>query len=360
MKNKKIGILTYHYSDNYGALLQTYSLSKLLERKGFEVEVINLVPHLNLFRKVKKVFKNPLTINFKKFREKHIKTNPKQSFTYKNISKVDFTQYYAIIVGSDQVWRKGYTEGLEYAYFLNFVPDKVKRISYAASFGLDYYEGNEHDKKIIKKELEKFDLITNREKSGVLICKELFQVKSHCVLDPVLLADNKTFNFNVKTNHPKAFVTQYLLDPSPKKINLISRIASNLDLPIYINFKQSNKKITLFNSIFKKNEETFPPVYDWISGIKNSDFVITDSFHGVAFSILFKKQFICIINEKRGKTRMLGLLEQLELTDYAISDDDTINQLSIENIKKIDYQHVTNILEKLKTNSISLLIDSLL
>lgn len=358
MENKKIGILTYHYSDNYGALLQTYSLSKLLEEKGYTVDIINIVPHLNLTRKIRKFFKDPLTKEFKKFRNEQINTYPKKSFTYKDITKHNFSNYYAIIVGSDQVWRKSYTEGLAYTYFLDFVPENVKRISYAASFGLDYYEGNETDIDSIKVELQKFSLITNREQTGVEICKNTFNVKSECVLDPVLLAEENTFSFNKDEAIESPFITQYLLDPTEQKLNVLKKISNTLNLPIHINYKKSNKKITLFNSIFSKSKESFPSVYSWISGIKNSNYIVTDSFHGVAFSILFEKQFICIVNEKRGKSRMLGLLEQVGLINRAIYDTD-LEKFDMKNYSEIDYSIVTPILSKLKNHSILTLINNL-
>lgn len=354
----KIGILTYHYGDNYGALLQAYALSKILERHGHDVEVINLVPQHDLIRKVKRVIRYPLTKNFRQFRSQYLNIRPRQPFVHKDIQKHDFTFYDAIIVGSDQVWRKSYTPGLGYTYFLNFVPKGVKRIAYAASFGLDYYEGDESDVAVVAKELKKFDLITNREKSGVEICESLFGAKSHCVLDPVLLCDAVFDNFLGQTTNGN-FVVQYLLDSTSDKLSLVKRIAERLGKDIYINYRKSNRKITFLSWFRDKEKEMFPSVGSWIRGLKSANFVVTDSFHGVAFSILFQKQFICIVNKKRGSTRMLGLLEQLGLENRAVSEEE-ISDIDPQAYDEIRYNDVvTPKLDLLRKKSKELLLNSL-
>ncbi|GLU43208.1 polysaccharide pyruvyl transferase family protein [Allomuricauda sp. NBRC 101325] len=353
----KIGILTYHYSDNYGAVLQTFALSNILRNHGHNAEIINLIPKKNLNQTIRKFFKDRLTYNFKSFRQNHLICKPNKPIVYHELKTLNFSNYDVIIVGSDQVWRKSYTQGLGYSYFLDFVPNGTKKVSYAASFGLDHYEGSPNDIKIVSELLKDFDLITTREQSGVEICEKTFKVKADFVLDPVLLSDSIFEKFIDRSNQ-NTFVTQYLLDPTDQKVSFVKNVSKYFDIPTKINYKQSNKPITLFNSIFKRSEETFPKVEDWINGIANSTFVVTDSFHGVAFSILFKKQFVCIINEKRGKTRMSNLLGILGLNHVGVSEKD-LDTLKVNDITEIDYEIVNEKLSELRKKSLDYLLSIL-
>ena len=247
--------------------------------------------------------------------------------------------------------------GLGFSYFLDFVPNGVKRISYAASFGLDRYEGSKEDVKVVSNLLERFHLITTREKSGVTICKELFKANAHCVLDPVLLSSN-VFKGLVAKNTSGSFVTQYLLDPSSKKLTFLKRVSEHFRLPVKINYKQSNKPIGLSSLFLERSEQTFPPVSSWLSGIAHSQLIVTDSFHGVAFSILFQKQFVCVFNKARGKTRMSNLLELLGLEHVGIDEND-LEALDVTNLTPIDYDKVLPKLESLREHSLELLLNSL-
>ncbi|MEM6894832.1 MAG: polysaccharide pyruvyl transferase family protein [Bacteroidota bacterium] len=354
----KVGILTYHYSDNYGAVLQAYALSNILNNNGHDAQIINLIPKKSLKIRLGKFFKQKfLTYNFTAFRKNHLKTHPSKTLFYPDLENYDFTIYDAVVVGSDQVWRKSFTGGLGYSYFLDFVPEGVKRISYAASFGLDRYEGNEEDVKVIRELLKRFDLITTREMSGVEVCKNLFDADAHCVLDPVLL-NSAVFNDLMGENASGGFVTQYLLDPSPKKLAFLKRASEHLKLPIKINYKQSGKPIGISSLFLERSKQTFPPVSSWLSGIAHSQLIVTDSFHGVAFSILFQKQFVCVFNKARGKTRMSNLLGLLGLEHVGIDENDLQN-LDVTQLKPIDYAEVSPKLEKLREHSLGLLLNAL-
>lgn len=355
--NKKIGILTYHYSNNYGAVLQAFSLQNVLKSMGYDVSLINLIPNHGIKGKLKDVITAPFTKTFTKFREDYFQLYPTKPFTYDTIDKINFDDFHCLIVGSDQVWRKDYTEGLGHSYFLDFAPKHVKKISYAASFGLDYYQGDQNDINVIKNCLKSFDLVTLRENSGVKICKELFEIEGKMVLDPVFLSSTDSYNFN-KTNNSqnktKGFITQYLLDATEKKKNLSNLVAKNFNKKIVQNYKENTKKLSIYNLIFDRKKERFPKIEDWINNIQNSEFVITDSFHGVALSILFNKQFICIFNEKRGKTRMQNLMKIFNLEHRAISENE-IDDFQIDNYKPIDYDKVNTILETEKSFALNLL-----
>lgn len=359
MNKKKIGILTYHYSNNYGAILQAFSLQSLLTKKGFDVHIINLLPNLGVKGKIKELITKPFTSTFTHFRQNELNLYPKKPFFYNDLKSLDFTDFDYLIVGSDQVWRKDYTKGLGYSYFLDFAPNNTKKISYGASFGLDYYEGTKNDIKIIKEFLKSFSLITVRERSGVKICKETFETNAHLVLDPVLLSPRVDYNFKHNIKIRNNFITQYLLDASNKKVDLVKNIANSLNKEVILNYKKNSGRISVANILFNRKEERFPEISEWVNNIKNADLVITDSFHGVAFSILFNKDFICIYNEKRGKTRMQNILNIFNLNHRALSESE-IENFSLDSLKAINYNEVNNILEKQKEFSLKLLFDNLI
>ncbi|NJX14039.1 polysaccharide pyruvyl transferase family protein [Tamlana crocina] len=358
MDKKKIGILTYHYSNNYGAVLQAYSLQTVLTEKGHDTHIINLTPNLGLKGRLKTAITKPFAKTFNLFRQNRLNLYPKSSIFSNNLNSVDFKNFDYLIVGSDQVWRKDYTRGLGYSYFLDFAPKQTKKISYAASFGLDYYSGDQKDINVIKSLLKSFSLVTVREKSGVNICKELFETNAHMVLDPVLLSPKEAYSFKDEVERPSGFITQYLLDASEKKVAFVKSIARSLDKEITLNYKQNSGRISLTNILFNRKKEKFPEISEWIANIKNADLVITDSFHGVAFSILFNKEFICIYNEKRGKTRMQNILDTFNLRHRAISESE-IDEFALSALKPIEFNKVNHILETQKEYSLNLLFSNI-
>lgn len=311
---KKIGILNFHYSNyNYGAVLQASALTSVVKDLGYDVEHINFIP-LPSFKKKLKIYSlwilrqlglrkkaapNPVVLNskvFEVFRNEWIKCT---SSTYSNIKNLAKTrdQYGAVIVGSDQVWRPEYTGEHALAYFLSFVDSKCLRISYAASFGVDYWK----EPKIkgltltIKEELEKFNSISVREKSGVTLCEDIFKVKAQHVLDPTLLVGKLFFEDIINKSDCRdkiADIVYYKLDLDSDFLDDIRKISEKL------NYTDENIYYSYSNGKYY-----YHSVADWLKNIKDSKLVITDSFHCVCLSILFEKQFIYSANEARGITR---------------------------------------------------------
>lgn len=358
LKSKKIGILTYHYSDNYGAVLQAFSLCNVLKKQGYQVHIINLIPKESFIGKIKKLLKKPLIKSFVNFRKEYFNLYPNEKLTYESLKSLEISDFHAIIVGSDQVWRKDYTKGLEFSYFLDFVPNHIKKISYAASFGLDYYQGTPKEISKIRNELKTFSAISVREKTGMRICNKDFGIEAVLVLDPVLLVSPELFDFEYNEKPSKSILTQYLLDPTPEKLSIVNQVSKEKSLSIYVNYKKASKPISMKSYIINRRNEYFPTVESWVWGIKNAEFVVTDSFHGLAFSILFKKQFICIVNEKRGKSRMLGLLELLGLSHLALYET-SLQSFSISNYSEIDFNTVDTKLNTLREKSLNFLMDAL-
>lgn len=370
MESKKIGLITLPLIDNYGGIIQLAALNSFLEGQGHKVFHLNKRFNVSPVKQyARKLFKwNPLYFIFdfknhaKKYRyiknlndfiDIELQNSTKDIFSSKQLTeKVDELDLDAVIVGSDQVWRMLYINENYKDYFLGFVSShNIKKISYAASFGTDTWETIDNIDSV-KVLLNDFTAISVREDSGVLICKNTFEVKKDVchVLDPTFLPDLSYYDaiiereFNLKK---KVELFNYVLDKSPKKLEIIKRIAQNLNLNIDAIYLENNLKD------FSNNKNLKPSIGEWLYHFKNADFIITDSFHGTVFSIVFNKEFITIGNKSRGLSRFLSLLGALNLKKRFILEDSK-NYLPI--IKElIDYETVNKTINELKLDSISFL-----
>ncbi|MBS7824744.1 polysaccharide pyruvyl transferase family protein [Wohlfahrtiimonas chitiniclastica] len=254
---------------------------------------------------------------------------------YTNEQKFD-----AVVVGSDQVWRKAYINDRYYqSYFLDFIPpnSKIKKIAYAASFGKDTWEGK-GDEEQISELLKQFSGISVREASGVDVCRAVFNIENvEHVLDPTLLMDKEFYldiirKYDVSNMPVKKMVT-YVLDEAKDKRTIINNYQQSLNI---------NENETLHLKGFSQLNRAAYSVPEWLFAIANADFVITDSFHGMVFSIIFEKQFIVIGNKNRGLARFNSILKLLGLeSNLSIST----NQVGL----KIPYINYSEINEKLSS-----------
>ncbi|EQA1694824.1 polysaccharide pyruvyl transferase family protein, partial [Enterobacter hormaechei] len=233
-----------------------------------------------------------------------------------------------------------------------FLKKGCKKISYAASFGVDYWEVKDE---IVTSEIADmvrgFDAISVREKSGISICKNIFLADSTHVLDPTLLAGKGIFDEIIASYNE--------IDVTCKQIVYYKLDVDDIFLSNIQQFSAyKNKKVT--NIYYNKVETGYAyySVGQWLSNIRESEIVITDSFHCVCFCILFHKDFICCINESRGLSRLKSLLMMLGIEDrICSSDDDFINKYN--NLRPIDYSVVDNILLKQRILSEEFLMNSL-
>ena len=361
-----IGLINYQYSNqNYGAVLQAAALHYFIEnRLGFECEHINYIPKsiakkrnavpkgiiikflmLLGFRETKQV--HSLVMNSKTFEDFRNRWLPRTGKVYKTLDELRSEEfdYSHVVVGSDQVWRPSYAGADSLVYFLGFLNQGVKRISYAASFGTNQWSLDSDETEIISNELNKFSSISVRENSAIELCQKVFNVDAEHVLDPTLLVGKCFFNEITKGASENVFdgIVFYKLDTDADFEQLIKDVEEKLccaSKNIYM-----NKKFGI---------SSYYNVDAWLSFIKNSRFVITDSFHCVCFSILFEKPFFYYPNSARGLTRIESLLEQLGLFNLIFEPEvDTEEMLSRAN--KIDFKKVNDTLKHLRNNSISYL-----
>lgn len=356
----KIGILTLPLHENYGGILQALALYRFLHNQGHDIVLIYKDKHQPFWKKL--IRKILLKIPFHNF--KNIKTKYKlyqewqngkkyhRQFVENEIFKISldlFTtkelenyvkneKFDAVIVGSDQVWRKEYINDKYYrSYFLDFVDGKkLKKIAYAASFGQSYWEG-ENDIEEISRLFQDFAAISVREFSGIDICKNTFAYdKAVHVIDPTMLMSKDFYineiisEYDISRVHNGGLIT-YVLDEESEKKDIINLIAENL-LIINVNHLKGFSDSKIIYSI-----------PEWLYSFANADFIVTDSFHGMVFSIIFEKNFIVIGNRNRGMERFTSLLNLFGLESRLLLDKSELNNKKLE---KIDFAKVNDILNK--------------
>lgn len=364
----KIGILTQPLKTNYGCLLQNFALQTVLKQLGHEVWTINrdfggvtiLIKFLSIVKRIiLSIFyrrfiviralpttneQNLIAQNMNRFIKENICTTEKIISTgnFSLLKKYGFNVY---IVGSDQIWRPNYSPCIN-NYFLDFVNvnDKVKRIAYAASFGVDNWEFSLKQTTRCALLVKQFDTISVREDTAVRLCKEYLGIDAVHVLDPTMLLTKEDYiKLAKKDNIQKSTGTlmTYVLDESPENNDIIQKLTKELNLKPFSVMPQKK-----FSEVGKKHlaDCIFPPVSEWLRGFIDAEYVVTDSFHGTVFSIIFNKPFICIDNEQRGLTRFKSLLKMFGLENQLIR---SIDELTLEKIKgNIEFDRVNQIWDK--------------
>ena len=337
----KIGILTFQYPENknFGASLQSYAHLTLIEKINSNVKIINYYKNnYSIKSKILSLLKNKNFIDYnKKFLKQTCKINPNEDLKFLN------KEFDTFVVGSDQVWRDRYLNGKTKHYFFDFVNDDKKKIAYAASFGVDYWEGDEKLTEEIKPLIKRFDHISVREESGIDICKNTFGIDNVvCVLDPTLMISREDYqpildDWKDKSHLKKKYIAHMLLDDTKELKKESQNIADYLKADInYIkgkSFKILGKDIIFYNKVSQ-----------WLTYLKDAELVITDSFHCTVFSLIFHKKFVVVANPVRGIARLETLLSKVGLEDRFFTDIKNVMKSGILD-KEIDYNEVDKKLE---------------
>lgn len=356
----KVAILTQPLGHNYGGILQAYAMQTVLRELGFEPETIDRRKPTS-WRKVardygkysiKKLRRRIKTIptearksyiysNLEEFRSAHLKMSPTLTSSDHLLQYCENQSFDVYLVGSDQVWRPRYSPCLS-NFFLDFAAnttfsDKTK-ISYAASFGVDQWEFSDTQTKHAKSLLQGFSGVSVREKSAVSLCREHLGVNADWVLDPTLLLSRSHYQALIgnSTEPPKqAGILRYVLDESETNNTVISKAEALLEME---SFSVKPHKTLQDSTLDDIAACQYPRVESWIQGFQDSEYVITDSFHGTVFAILFNKPFLALGNQGRGLSRFQSLLGLLGLEQRLITSKAVLNKELLET--PIDWQTV--------------------
>lgn len=372
---KRVLILSQPLHNNYGGLLQAFALQKVVKNLGFEVITNNVMLRakqkitvkrvvrfgINLAKRIVKTILRYKTLtpqqykivaqNTGRFVNKYIDNQHIEYLSEKEINEFDI-----FIVGSDQVFRKRWSNVTK--YFLEDLKDRNDKIklAYAASFGTDdLSEWTQEEIETSKTLALKFKAVSVREDSGVDIFRNEFNVKAEHVLDPTLLLEKEDYLKTIDEEDSTIrhdILMCYVLDKTPEKSAIINSVKEKLNLrtlevmqeePLTLETKDISKCI-------------YPSVSKWLSGFRDASFVVTDSFHGTVFSIIFNKPFICIGNQMRGLTRFTSLLKIFGLENRLIFSQKDFSEKLLENI---DYEKVNSIKQQWQSKSIEFLKENL-
>lgn len=328
----RIRTITCHHSFNHGAMLQAYALQAYLQSLGHDVQVIDYRPyympqlHVNfnwapdqynylILRQLYRIIKLP----YLKLEQR--RRNALEQFFKKYISITD-TEYQSIsdlkenppiadlyIAGSDQIWNTSFQNGNDAAFYLDF-GEPNRRISYAASFATESLKSGTEE--FVKNKLDNLDAISVRERSGLQILQEL-GYEGRIVVDPVFLLNKEWWNqFDNPDLESKRYVLTYDFEKNGTNIaSIAKRLASLADCKVY---SVSPFKRDYADKCFV---DVSPDVF--VSLIKHAQCVISNSFHGTAFSIIYEVPFF-VVNRKDGlNTRMKDLLDHYGLTERIIT-----------------------------------------
>ena len=359
-----IAILTQPLGRNYGGILQAFALQTYLKQQGCSVITIDRKKPLPIIEEPKFNSKYVLKTIIGTLRNIPVNQDPEyiyeHLYVFKNkyltmsplfnddeavISHFKDNTYDLVVVGSDQVWRPKYSPsiGLYFGDFIEKSHSNAKLMSYAASFGVDDWEFSEEETTYCKKLVQSFSSVTVREDSGVDLCEQHFNVKAERVVDPTLLLQRKDYEKLLpeeSTSHFTGKILNYVLDPDEKKQNVASTVANQLNRDVAHILPQDKSAI---KRLYRVNPEKYIPIEAWLQGFMDCEYVVTDSFHGCIFSIIFNKPFIAIGNAERGLARFNTLFKMFELQDRLILSDE---ELTMEKINsEIDWAKVNQLVE---------------
>lgn len=379
----KIGIITQPLQNNYGGLLQNWALQQILIKNGHDPVTIDWVAKKTPFwymlmsrfkyyilrslglSKVRLIYrptKKESTIisqNTIKFVNDNIIRTKIVNSSKGFLEEVQKNKIGGLVVGSDQVWRPRYCKGHLLNMYLDFANHlSLKRVSYAASFGVDSWEYTKMETQACSDLVKKFNLVTVREDSGADLCKKYLDVNASVVLDPTMLLNADDYirlvndNQTLKSNGNLFY---YILDRTDSKCTLIKSIANNYHMEPFTVMPQHSSSRLMKNDVrYDMANCIYPPVFQWIRAFVDADMVVCDSFHGCVFSIIFNKPFWVLANDGRGNTRFNSLLKTFGLENRMI-----VSMRDVDSNTFIDWQKVNTIRNKMREKSVGLLLKGL-
>lgn len=344
---KKVAIITFHKAHNYGAVLQAFALKHFLKSRSFNVDFIDSAPSFlaknKLFNPVmgkgfivftKSLFLSlllfyPSLIRRRRF-NKFISLFLNSELPVSNTEEFGISlDYKAVVIGSDQVWNVRLSKGFYPIYFGVFKRNKdtTKLISYAASFA--NFNITAIEKKLIGSALLEFDAISVREYQGRDYIKDSYGIESRVVLDPVfLLSKNDWLKALPKPKNLPKF--KYLLVYSighEFECNKLADIVSDT-----YNLQKLSLNAYLDKRVFSNKYQLASPI-DFVHLFANADFIVTSSFHGTAFSLIFNRDFYSIAHNNEKDSRQITLLTKLNLLNRLIPYDHNFDAIEINKIK---------------------------
>lgn len=327
----RVGIVTLPFHFNYGGILQAFALQKAIQNLGFEPIIIEQ-PSNNIKQVLKqKLYKRSNIYKFVKENFNLLKLHEPFCDDELSINNINI-----LVVGSDQVWRPDMGINRKKnvdRYFLKTVPPNcIPKIAYAASFGIDHWDFTDIETNTAQNLINEFSYISVRETSGIKLCSQFLKINNAIqVLDPTMLLEAECYKkiliespFKTKKQHCFTYLLDY---NNPSNQNIINSL-------LHKDIELLTAKVE--RNILKKFFNTQNSIEKWLSAIYYSNLIITDSFHGCVFSILFHKNFYVISNSAGGNTRIQSLLSLFGLNNRLITNNYIPQQTSTINWNIVD------------------------
>lgn len=345
MKKDKIYTITCTWAPSYGAVLQAYALASKLNSLDYETKILNYQPAyarpgmsgglLKPVYSLKDYIFNSAYMNF--LRDSSLLTE--ESYTSNDDLVAAGISAGAFVVGSDQVWNcTKYYNGKDDAMFLDFAHPTQKRISYAASLAMSEVPARQANR--YRRLLKKFDAISVREKSGTQALEKIGVTAPKTVIDPVYLlnkkewgklADKGSLNFS-----KDKYMLVICLEERDSVYEYARRKADLLGVKLYT-FKGGLRSVRAHQSVDKSFRGL--SVYDYLDIIRGAEAVVTDSFHGMSFSIIFNRNVDIIPRQDGGNSRMIDLLDDLGLSGRIVKSEEVL-------MDNIDFTSVDTLIEQ--------------
>lgn len=330
-KRFDVGIVGPYTVENYGSQIQYYSLYRAVLKEGYSALMIERPQNA-----IDKPNERPVLFSENPYGPKDLAPIFPSKRTMHQLNK----NVRSFLVGSDQIFRYHLYKEFGKYVTLDWVEGDIPKSVYGLSFGIDTFPNKPFTKWKMTRDLKHFDMLSFREKSGQQLMQTKFGgLTGPVVLDPVFLMDQADFQTLIeksKRNLPPKSLFCYILDKQDKKDAIVRQFA-----------KAQKLNVQVLSDAARETSETRLCVEDWLKAFWQADFVITDSFHGMCFSIIFQKQFFVILNQMRGHTRFINLLKMLGLSSRILSSEEDL----LRHQEPIDYKRVNKLLEKYRQDS---------
>lgn len=336
---KKVGILTLPLIDNYGGMLQTYALYHTIESLGCQPYLLTM-PENGFKTMLKKVVTTAMRVVKPNFIRKidsrllagakmhgFIKRNLPGTLAPRSISSLKAFGLDAIVVGSDQVWRKEYAHGIR-RYFLDFAEKwDIRRVAYAASFGISDWAFTPEETADCARLIKKFNAVSVREEDGISLCRENLSIDAVCMPDPTMLLDAADYMATTQTaERQDSGLVSYILDQTDLKADIVEALEKEI----------GTQNTPLMGDVYEGHDarmvKPLMGIEEWLGKIAGARLVFTDSFHGCVFSIIFNRPFVVVVNKYRGSSRFDTLLSRFGLTGRMATSVDEALRIAREDI----------------------------
>jgi hypothetical protein len=358
----KICTITCHDVYNPGASLQAYALMTYLKNDGYDVEIINYKPkyldidfvffavnspwwNRNFFLKLiylvlhlpKRISDLPVKFAFDSFRRKYLSLTAKRYRTNEELRK-DPPIADVYICGSDQIWNSNLPNGRDPAFYLDFAPSESIKMSYAASFAMDHIP--EQLKMEIRDRINNINYISVRESDAIGLLHDIGIDRGIHVLDPVFLLTAKQWEEIAKPAPKEKYILIFNFDNDQMILETAKKIAAIKKCSIY------DANMIPLKGLDKNLPYAAPD--EFLGLIKNAEYIVTNSFHAIAFALIFHVEFIALGRTEKLNSRMINLLQSVRLENRYVMD----SEFDAYQLATIDFQKIEKKIDEMKRKSI--------